>query len=155
MTDLEPQKNLKLSPQILQFIRFCLVGLSSFIIDVGISYVLTYKLNIKWEVSKTISFTLAVTNSFLINRKWTFDAIGQREHHTQYAMFFSVNVVGYLLNLFIMKGVLFLETGSISGNFAKKTFFIATLAATACVVFWNFFANKHWTFKEPKPATED
>ncbi len=137
-------------PEIQQFIRFCVVGCSSLTIDFVISYVLTFKMGVKWEIAKTISFTLAVTNSFFWNRHWTFDAVGQRDHHTQYAMFFSVNIVGYLLSLGIMKLVMFISTGSIHGDFSSKPLFIvATLVATAVVVFWNFFANKHWTFKEP------
>ncbi len=140
-------------PEVQQFLRFCVVGFSSFAIDFGISFVLTFIMGVKWEIAKTVSFTLAVTNSFFWNRHWTFDAVGQREHHTQYAMFFSVNLVGYLLNLAIMKLVIFTNTGSIHGNFnSKPLFIVATLVATAVVVFWNFFANKHWTFKEPTSA---
>jgi putative flippase GtrA len=138
-------------PGMQQFLKFCVVGATSFTIDVGISYILTFNFHMWWVLAKTISFTLAVTNGFFWNQRWTFDAVGKRKHHEQYAMFFGVNIVGYILNLAIMKSVFFASTGHWRGqNPTKPVFLAATLVATAIVVFWNFFANKHWTFKHPE-----
>jgi putative flippase GtrA len=136
------------APGLQQFLKFCVVGATSFAIDFGISYFLIFHFHLWWVLAKTISFSLAVTNGFFWNRRWTFDAVGLRHHHEQYVMFFSVNIVGYFLNLTIMKAVFFAATGTWRGQHPTKPVFIAaTLAATVIVVFWNFFANKHWTFK--------
>jgi putative flippase GtrA len=138
------------APGFQQFLKFCVVGASSFAIDVGISYILTFQFHRWWVLAKTISFALAVTNGFIWNRLWTFQAVGLRRKREQYAMFFSVNIVGYILNLTIMKAVFFFATGTWRGQHpTKPVWAAATLAATAIVVFWNFFANKHWTFKDP------
>lgn len=135
-------------PGVRQFVKFCIVGATSFAIDVGVSYVLTFELHMWWVLAKTISFSLAVTNGFFWNQRWTFRAVGHRSHREQYAMFFSVNVVGWLLNLTIMKAVFFASTGTWRGQHpTKPVWAAATLLATVIVVFWNFFANKHWTFK--------
>jgi putative flippase GtrA len=137
-------------PDVRQFVKFCIVGITSFTIDAGISALLIFKFNLWWVLAKTISFTLAVTNGFFWNRLWTFRAVGHRRKREQYAMFFSVNVVGYLLNIGIMKCVFWAMTGELRGQHpTKPQFAIATLLATAVVVFWNFFANRHWTFKPP------
>ena len=138
-------------PAVRQFIKFCIIGISSFSIDFGVSYALTFGLHMWWVLAKTISFSLAVTNGFFWNQRWTFRAVGHRKHHEQYAMFFGVNIVGWLLNLSIMKAVFFAATGTWRGQHpTKPTWIAATLLATVIVVFWNFFANKHWTFKPPE-----
>jgi putative flippase GtrA len=138
-------------PDIRQFVKFCVVGATSFTIDVGISYLLTFGTQMWWVLAKTISFSLAVTNGFIWNRIWTFQAVGQRRKREQYAMFFGVNIVGYVLNLAIMKSVFWLNTGTWRGQHpTKPVWAAATLLATAIVVFWNFYANKHWTFKAPE-----
>ena len=145
------ESNFTQKPAVRQFIKFCIIGATSFTIDVGISYALTFGLHMWWVLAKTISFSLAVTNGFFWNQRWTFRAVGHRKHHEQYAMFFGVNVIGWLLNLSIMKAVFFASTGTWRGQHPTKPVWIAaTLLATVIVVFWNFFANKHWTFKPPE-----
>jgi putative flippase GtrA len=138
-------------PGLRQFVKFCIIGASSFSIDFLVSYFLTFHLMMWWVLAKTISFSLAVTNGFFWNQRWTFRAVGRRKHHEQYAMFFGVNIVGWLLNVTIMKTVFWISTGTFRGQHpTKPVWFAATLAATVIVVFWNFFANKHWTFKHPE-----
>src|SRR5437899_155709 len=71
-------------PGIRQFVKFCIIGATSFTIDIGISYVLTFHFLLWWVLAKTISFSLAVTNGFFWNQRWTFKAVGHRSHHEQY-----------------------------------------------------------------------
>jgi putative flippase GtrA len=135
-----------------QFVKFCIVGLTSFTIDLGLFLLLTQFAHFWWPVAKTVSFSFAVTNGYVWNRVWTFRAAGLRRQREQYAMFVTVNVVGLLINLVVMKAafsVLTGSTGSLKPTAEQST--IATIAATLVVVFWNFFANKHWTFRKPSP----
>ena len=137
-------------PGLRRFVKFCIIGATSFSIDVGVSYYLTFHLLMWWVLAKTISFSLAVTNGFFWNQRWTFRAVGRRKHHEQYAMFFGVNIVGWLLNVTIMKTVFWISTGTFRGQHPTKPVWIAaTILATVIVVFWNFFANRHWTFSHP------
>ena len=135
-------------PAIHQFVKFCIVGASSFAIDLGVAILLHYYVHIPLIPAKTISFTLAVTNGFYWNRRWTFAAVPGRRQRDQYAMFFAVNIVGWLLNVGIVTVVIGLVTGIWIDQHPKKTLLVAaTLVATVFVVFWNFFANRLWTFK--------
>src|SRR5262245_49944727 len=123
-------------PAVRQFIKFCIIGATSFSIDFLVSYALTFGPHMWWVLAKTISFSLAVTNGFFWNQRWTFRAVGHRAHHEQYAMFFGVNIVGWLLNLSIMKAVFFATTGTWRGQHpTKPTWIAATLLATLIVVF--------------------
>lgn len=135
-------------PAVRQFAKFCIVGASSFAIDYGISFFLHFLFSVNLQVAKTISFALAVTNGFFWNNRWTFQNTGSRAAHEKYARFVAVNVVGWILNLAIVTAVVWSETGTwVNQQPSKPVFLLATLVATFFVVFWNFFANKHWTFK--------
>src|SRR5438132_310682 len=111
-------------PDVRQFVKFCIVGATSFTIDAGLSGILIFKFHLWWVLAKTISFTLAVTNGFFWNRRWTFDAVGHRRQREQYAMFLGVNVVGYVLNIAIMKSVFWAATGQLRGQHPTKPQFI-------------------------------
>lgn len=131
-----------------QFIKFCVVGVSNLLIDYSISYVLTFHFGLWWVLAQMISFSVAVTNSFFWNRRWTFQAHNGENHAQQYVMFFTVNIIGLALNLGIMKTVFFAFTHSWHGQPPQKIdWMIAKMSATVIVVLWNFGANKHWTFK--------
>ena len=131
-----------------QFVKFCIVGASNFVIDAGCAYVLTYIFHLDWPIAKTISFLIAVTNSFFWNSRWTFRALDKSRQHQQYLVFVLINIVGWLLNLAIMSLVFRLITGSwLLGKPDKLHWLAATLVATSIVVAWNFAANKRWTFK--------
>ena len=139
-------------PALHQFVKFCIVGAVSFAIDFGISFVLVFYAGVGLILAKTISFTLAVTNGFYWNRRWTFQAVGRRRQRDQYAMFFAVNIIGWILNVGIVNGIVEVAADPSASKLKREIVFLAaTLVATAVVVFWNFFANKHWTFKHPNP----
>ena len=133
-----------------QFVKFCLIGLTSMVIDVGIARYLTYKLNWNWIVAQTISFSFAVTNGFIWNSLWTFRGMGSGRRHEHYMKFVGLNIVGLLLNIGIMKFIFLLFTGRLihQGNPDSMHWNIAKGVAIVCVSLWNFFANKKWTFSD-------
>lgn len=135
-------------PGIRQFVKFCIIGATSMIIDVGISASLIYGLSLNPTLSKTISFLFAVTNGFFWNSRWTFRGMGSGQQHQMYTKFVMVNCVGLMLNLTLFKTVLFLYTGKFfgQGKPEKLHFAVATAVAVVCVSLWNFLANKKWTF---------
>jgi putative flippase GtrA len=137
-----------------QFLKFCTVGVSSTIIDKGALWVLMKFIlpTAAWWICATISFALGVSNGFFWNRRWTFQAHGEghASAREQYVKFIFSNLVGLLLNLVFTKMFLFFVTGKLlhSVNPPPLHVIIASLCAAPIVVFWNFFANKHWTFKQ-------
>lgn len=132
-----------------QFVKFCIIGLSSAVIDFGILNVLTQRYGIHWVLAGTVSFAFAVTNGFIWNSLWTFRGMGSGKRHEQYVKFVAVNIVGYVLNILIMKGILMMLSGEMMHQGAQKPLHL-NIAKAIAVVFvstWNFFANKRWTFK--------
>ena len=139
------------NPALAQFIKFCVIGLSSAIIDISISNWLTYGVGLHWVVAKVISFSFAVTNGFIWNSFWTFRGMGSGKRHEMYVKFVTVNVIGLILNVAIMKLVFMVSTGKLihQGTPDKLHWAIATITAIFLVAIWNFMANRKWTFKHP------
>ena len=137
-----------------QFIKFCVIGFSSMLIDVGISGYLTYQKSWIWWVAKTLSFSIAVTNGYVWNSMWTFRGMGAGRRHELYAKFVAVNLVGYVLNLGLMKAMFIAFTGQLIQKTTpdRTHWLVATAFAVAVVSLWNFLANKLWTFRDHKQA---
>jgi len=148
-----------------QFVKFVIVGLSSFLVNVGSLYVLYYMIHLQYVLALTLAFVISVCNGFVWNRQWTFKEARGHAAHDQYMRFMLVNIVGYILNTTIAVLVIAHFTngtgdfhglmhvaGQIVMGTAKKVYplklvYGASFASAAVVVFWNFFANRLWTFK--------
>jgi putative flippase GtrA len=135
-----------------QFVKFCIIGFSSMILDVGIAKFLTYGVHWHWIAAQILSFAVAVTNGFTWNSLWTFKGLNSSRKRVQYVKFVIVNIIGLALNLGIMKGMFLILTGQVimPANPSETHWNIAKAAAIVIVAFWNFFANKYWTFSEDR-----
>ena len=123
-----------------QFIKFVIVGSVNTAIDFFIYFSLTRGTDFFERhllSANIIAFSIAATNSFFWNKKWTFRDQG-KNYHIQYSKFLIVSIGGLILSqgIFVI-GVHYLKTSDI----------ITKLAAVAIVTFWNFALNKLWTFK--------
>ncbi len=96
--------------------------------------------------ANSLSFTAGLLNNFTWNRLWTFNDIVQTDWRKQFAQFTLISLFGLALNNFI---VLSLENvlGNILGQ-PEWGYLPAKMIATGVVVFWNYFANRMWTFKK-------
>jgi putative flippase GtrA len=149
-----------------QFLKFCLVGASSFVIDFGLLNLLHYRGGLSVALAATISFFCAICNGFYWNRRWTFK--GQAgDIHKQFSLFVGTNLVGWILNLTIMTLVLmiggslgWMKINRSAWDIARMIAFRegndhinplalngAKMIATAIVLVWNFTAARLWTFR--------
>ena len=158
-----------LSPGARQFVKFCIVGGSSFAIDFGPFNVLLL-LHVPTVLALMVGFLLGVTNAYIWNSRWTFrDRVGDKRK--QIPLFFATNLVGFLLNLVVTTGVLMIGvhygwtathftpaetlvlvlTRSVSkgAGFSLLMLDAAKICATVVVTFWNFGASKFITFRAP------
>ncbi len=129
-----------------QIIKFGVVGFIGTIIDLGFYNLFAIGLAANIYASRIISFTLAATSNYFLNRIWTFRSKEKRVAR-QFTQFFFISVIGLLMNLVIMK-LLESVVAPIESEFLRKN--TPVLIAIVIVLFWNFFANKYWTFKEKK-----
>lgn len=132
-----------------QFGMFCAIGATSAVIDVGLLNVFAHLLGWHWILAQVVSFSLAVTNGFTWNSLWTFRGANSDSHRSRYAKFYATNVAGLLLNLAVMKTVMFAMTGHLISPTNPDPLLLNVSKAVAIVVvsIWNFMASKYWTFR--------
>ena len=126
-------------PYLIQFTKFVIVGFSNLFIDFSIYLLLTRLAHFHYLWANILSFTAATINSFFLNKKWTFRDTS-RDYRRQYAKFYLVSAVGLGLNQLIL--FLLIESWHLYDILAK-------CVAVVFVTFWNFIANRFWTFREP------
>ena len=138
---------------VMQLIKFCVVGVSSTVVDKGLYWILQGAFAaVPWWIITAISFSFGVSNGFLWNRLWTFRAHGEGHAmpRQQYVKFLLSNTIGLFLNLMFTKLFLAAMTGQMwhEVNPPRSHVIIASLCAAPIVVVWNFMIAKYWTFRK-------
>ncbi|PIS42880.1 MAG: GtrA family protein [Candidatus Kerfeldbacteria bacterium CG08_land_8_20_14_0_20_40_16] len=126
-----------------EIVKFALVGGFNTILDFSVYIILTRF----WEfwqknylLANFVSFSIAATSSYILNKTWTFRDKNKRIY-IQYPKFILVSVIGLLINetvLYILVTHLVIYD------------LLAKICAVGIAMFWNFSANKFWTFKPEK-----
>jgi|Deesub1362A_J573_1020465.scaffolds.fasta_scaffold01159_6 putative flippase GtrA len=151
-----PSKGHLLSPhELRRFGRFLAVGALGTALDFTLLAALK-GLGFPTLPANTLSFSAGVLNNYLGNRFWTFADCKGGPWGRQLAQFGLVGLIGLALNNAI---VLSLE-GVLSQALAPALpgYLAAKVLATGAVVFWNYSANRFWTFGPPmasKPPKVD
>lgn len=128
-----------LTPKLIAFIKFGITGVSGLIIDFALTWFFKDELHLNKFAANAIGFTAAVGSNYLINRNWTFKD-NKSKTGPQFTAFFTVSIIGLLLNssiIFLLNNLLFVN------------FYISKAAAIFIVFFWNFSANYFFVFKKP------
>lgn len=119
--------------------RFCAVGLTGVVVDMGLLYLLSdpTTLGLPLTRSKIIASELAIINNFLWNDFWTFGDIarsqpGKRQRLKRLIKFNTICLAGLVLNVLLLN-LLF--------NVFGINRYVANLIAIAAVTLWNFWVN--------------
>ena len=133
------------SKELQRFTRFLTVGAVGTFLDFSLLTLLK-TLGLPTLLANTSSFTAGVVNNFTWNRLWTFSDAKQAGWQRQLVQFLLVSIIGLALNNAI---VLMLETplGNTLGQ-PDYGYLPAKVITTGVVVFWNYFANRYWTFRD-------
>lgn len=125
-----------------QLIQFGLVGGVGFVINLGVFALCERGIGMPYLVAYAIAWLVAVTNNFLVNRRWTFNEHAKSSRiHFQAMRFVLVSAVAAALGAGLL--ALMVELGNVAKLPAEA---IAVLASTPL----NFLGNKLWSFR-PKP----
>lgn len=135
----------------LQFGKFFIVGILNTGLDFAVLNFLmwitqTYK-GTSIIIFSTISFSIAVTNSYFLNKYWTFGDQSKEKAPQQFIKFMGVAIIGLILNNSIIYAIttlinpIFGLTLVLWANFAK-------VIATGVVLAWNFAGYKLFVFKK-------
>ena len=102
----------------------------------------------------TISFLAAIASNFIWNRYWTYPDSRSKSFRRQFAQFVFVNVLGIFIRiplmalttpLFINLVTSFPELADYATRIGSN---LALMLVVVIVMFWNFFANRYWTYSD-------
>ena len=127
---------IKRFPIIIQFIKFCLVGLTNLGVDYVIYWLLTRIFGWYFIWARLISFVVAVSWSFTVNRRWTFKSDG-RNMSAKYIKFVVTSVIGMILNL----SLFYIFVDRLAINDLLALFITAVL-----ISIFKFLVNYFWAF---------
>jgi putative flippase GtrA len=120
-----------------QLIRFSLVGVVNTLVHFCVFYVLYSWADFYHLLASAAGFCVAVTNSYLMNKFWTFNSL-DTDIRKEFSRFFIVSLIALCINLMSM--ALLVERFQIAPPLAQLVTIIITLAV-------NFTGNKLWSFK--------
>lgn len=140
-----------MQPIIKQAIKFVLVGVLNTLVDLAVLNVLILVSGVSsgfgYSVFKGISFTVAVINSYFLNKFWTFKVQKMGGAKKEFAQFFTVSLIGFGINV----GVASLVVNVVGPQFgiAPKIWAnIGAICATLVGMTWNFLGYKFIVFKD-------
>ncbi len=156
-----------------RFIKFAFVGILGFVIDAGAVLVLQNTIlppvnelsepmanNV--ALTQTIAFVLAVCSNFVWNRLWTYPDSRSQSARRQLTQFAIVSVIGWVIRT-VWIGISYEPLGELSTVFVsslnvdyapalldqhKLGTMIALFFGVIVVMFWNFLANRYWTYND-------
>lgn len=142
-----------------RFIRFAIVGSLGAAVDFAVYNILISRFSSSVIFAGTISFLTAVLNNFFLNRTWTYQDSRSKQVPRQLGEFFIVSLVGLLLRiplLAILNPIIQELINKLSAVFSLSPDFpyeqignnITLAIIIVIVLFWNFFANRYWTYND-------
>lgn len=123
----------------IQLIQFGLVGGLGFLINLAVFALCERVISMPYLVAYGIAWLVAVTNNFILNRRFTFNEHAKSSQmHFQAMRFFVVSVIAAAVGAGLL--ALMVEVGGFPKVPAEA---IAVLASTPL----NFLGNKLWSFR--------
>ena len=129
-----------------RFLRFLIVGAGGTILDFCLLTFFKEFTILPTMVANLISYTAGGISNFTFHKLWTYADSRRKWVLTQFGQFTLVGLSGLILNTLL---VVRLE-GYFNRlpNHPLHTYLPAKLIAVFCIILWNYFVNRYWTFKD-------
>ena len=165
------------SKEVERFLKFMVVGVIGFIVDFGTVTILQAtilpptnksgdRVILNVIVATSIAFIAALISNFTWNRIWTYPDSRSRSARHQLFLFAFISLVGWLgrtiwiTTAYHLLGTVFMplvlpvirivRTAYVPSMAAddKLGTMLAMVIGVVVVTFWNFFANRRWTYND-------
>lgn len=130
--------------EFVRFVKFGIVGAVGAIIDFGILNLMHKVFGWPLLWANTLSVSVAILSNFTWNRLWTFPESRSRRKRVQLPQFVLINFIGLVINNLIVVGLAALFSHFIADPWDYN---LAKAIAIGVVLFWNFGANRLWTYR--------
>lgn len=117
------------------FVRYLLIGGTTFVIDFGILFTLHGILKLNLAASTSVAYWISISYNFVLNRYWTFDAREKESLKRHLTIYFALLVFNYLFTVVVV---------SILG--AHINYVVAKAAAVAVQMTWTYVIYKNHIF---------
>ena len=136
-----------------EFVKFALVGGTTYIVDIVLFTLLkTTVLEPKPVTAKIIAVLVATIVSYVLNREWSFRTRGGRERHHEATLFFLVCGIGLVINatpLWISRYVLDLQVPAVSLLIQEVADFVsANVIGTLLAMVFRWWAFRRYVFPD-------
>jgi len=121
----------------LRFLKYTLVGASTFLFDLVLLLILTEKIGLGPTGGAGLAYFIAVSTNFWFSHKYVFSKT-KSPRHKNYLSFMIISVVGVLLVISLM----FVFVNIFSFNYLASRIIIAGITG-----FWNYLMNLYFNFK--------
>ena len=130
------------TPVVRRFMRFVMAGAVGFLIEAVVITWLAVGIGLNVFFARAISFSIAVTATWAINRNFAFAGLGQRRKGREYSAYFLVQIAGAAINLGVFAAV-------IAGwpELAATPVLPLAIGALIALIF-NFLASRMWVFND-------
>lgn len=137
-----------------RFLKFAIVGAIGFGVDFAVFNLVRNVFGLGAVSANVVSFAVAVTSNFLLNRYWTFPDSRSKPLAQQLGQYALVNLVGLGIRTAIFAVIhqpyvtLFdhIPLPFLPEHFLGENLALATVVVI--VMFWNFFVNRYWTYND-------
>jgi dolichol-phosphate mannosyltransferase len=132
---------MKRKGEILRFFKFCLVGLSGVVVNMGLLWLLTELAGLPYLLSAAISIETSIISNFILNDFFTFPqrrAPGTRPFFNRLWKFNVVSLAGLAINM----GVLTLLT-----EVFDVYYLVSNAIGIILATLWNYLVNTSWTWR--------
>jgi putative flippase GtrA len=119
-----------------QLIRFLTVGAAGYVVNLAVYAACVHAAHTDYRIAAIIAFCVALSTTFALNRRYTFEATGGPVHH-EAARYLVVSIAGFGVNLLALQ--LLVDTAAMAKVPAQA---IAIVLAAPV----NFAGQRFWTF---------
>jgi dolichol-phosphate mannosyltransferase len=130
-------------PSVSQFAKFCIVGLSGFIIDTAVLVALVSLLFLDPRFAAVFAFFTAVTWNYFFDRIWAFEFGRKTKIPYSYISFISIYIIGLPVRIGTMH--LLIEYAGM-GN--RPWYILASFLGIVAATLFNFIGSKYIAFSK-------
>jgi len=145
-----------------RFFKFLVVGTIGTIVDFGLFNLFHNLLGFHSVLANSLSISASIVNNYTWSRFWVYPETKDQQGRKKFIQFVIVSLIAWALNT----GILWTTERWILGEMGLFAGVVAPVAtalgvkhgvlssnaskviATGVVLFWNFFANRFWTFRD-------
>jgi len=137
------------SKQFQQIIKFVVVGVINTAIDLAVLNLLIYfshtgRSGLTYSFFKGISFLVALFNSYLMNRAWTFSGSRKKGIHIEFSQFLIISLIGFGINVAVAS--VFVTYVHPLNRFLGIWPSVGALIGTVFGLIWNYIGYKYFVF---------